>query len=265
MIIFSAIISSILIILCIGATGFWIEASVAALGGGICAAYLQRTSIGRIDTDQLNLGLYYALFGLALMVSRVQTKKWAFVICVLLGLLSNVFMWWYSKPELIFILLASLTFALVSNFKNLPFAGLCITTVIILSGIDPTDYTISKFLQPELTASGFIYPNTLDYISELQTLSLTKLSLAITGTIELTLVGILGLVLFFFRNPKAATILSPLIGFACLNIIIGNRAIFYSAPMIWFGIAFIVTEAARYIARQIGTTVLTEKKRVLPY
>lgn len=54
----TAAITALAIILCFGATGYWLEGTVAAVGGGLSMAYLQRSSIGRIDTDQLNLGFF---------------------------------------------------------------------------------------------------------------------------------------------------------------------------------------------------------------
>ena len=54
----TAAITSLAIILCFGATGYWLEGSGAAVGGGLSMAFLQRSSIGRIDTDQLNLGFF---------------------------------------------------------------------------------------------------------------------------------------------------------------------------------------------------------------
>ena len=53
----SAGVTAVMIILAFGATGYWLEGAVAAIGGGLSSAYLVRSSFGRIDTDQLNLGI----------------------------------------------------------------------------------------------------------------------------------------------------------------------------------------------------------------
>ena len=44
--------------------------AAAAIGGGLSSAYLVRSSFGRIDTDQLNLGLMYLMFGLVMLSAR---------------------------------------------------------------------------------------------------------------------------------------------------------------------------------------------------
>ena len=46
---------------------------MAAAGGGLSLAYYWRSSIGRIDTDQLNLGFMYLIF--ALICAQVSPKN----------------------------------------------------------------------------------------------------------------------------------------------------------------------------------------------
>jgi undecaprenyl-diphosphooligosaccharide--protein glycosyltransferase len=51
-----AFLTPVMIALTFGVVGYWFEGAVVALGGGLSFAYLSRSSAGRIDTDQLNLG-----------------------------------------------------------------------------------------------------------------------------------------------------------------------------------------------------------------
>ena len=44
----------------------------------------------------------------------------------------------------------------------------------------------------------------------------------------------------------------PLVAFGLLNFIIGNRAIFYSAPIMWFGAIFLMTTTARFVAANLS-------------
>ena len=66
-----------MITICFGAAGYWAEGAVAAIGGGLSSAYLVRSSIGRIDTDQLNLGFMYLIFGLVIFAGRAKSKATA--------------------------------------------------------------------------------------------------------------------------------------------------------------------------------------------
>ena len=62
------------IAICFGAAGYWAQGAIAGLGGGLSAAYLVRSSIGRIDTDQLNLGFLYLMFGLVLFAGLAKSR-----------------------------------------------------------------------------------------------------------------------------------------------------------------------------------------------
>ena len=66
------------------------------------------------------------------------------------------------------------------------------------------------------------------------------------------MVCLTGLVLFFIRHPVIAFAYGPLVAFGLLNFIIGNRAIFYSAPIMWFGAAFLMISTARFVAANLS-------------
>ena len=112
MIIVTAAVMALMIAICFGAAGYWAEGGVAALGGGLCSAYLVRSSIGRIDTDQLNLGLLYLMFGLITFAGRSRSTIYTLGWCVVAGLCANIFIWWYGRQELIIIAVVALTWLL---------------------------------------------------------------------------------------------------------------------------------------------------------
>lgn len=85
------------IVLAFGASGFWLEGAMAASGAGLSYAFLVRTSIGRIDTDILNLGFFYAVLGLTIFAGRAQSWRSAIIWTVLAGLMLNLFFWWYEQ------------------------------------------------------------------------------------------------------------------------------------------------------------------------
>ena len=88
-------------ILCaFGASGFWLEGAVAAIGGGLAPTFLMRSSIGRIDTDILNLGFFYAVLGLTIMAGRATAWRAAIGWTIAAALMLQLFFWWYDKPPL---------------------------------------------------------------------------------------------------------------------------------------------------------------------
>ena len=66
-----------------------------------------------------------------------------------------------------------------------------------------------------------------------------------TGSLGVGIIGLVGMLFWAVRHPVYAIALGPLAVFAMLNFVIGNRAIFYSAPAVWFGLAFIIITAGR--------------------
>ena len=58
---------------------------------------------------------------------------------------------------------------------------------------------------------------------------------------------VIGLGLWALRHPVIAVAYGPLAAFGLLNFLIGNRAIFFSAPILWFGGAWLAITITRYV------------------
>ena len=240
------------IAICFGAAGYWSQGAVASLGGGLSAAYLVRSSIGRIDTDQLNLGFMYLIFGLVVFAGRSTSPLRCLGWCAAAGATANLFIWWYSKPELIVMAAIALAW-LISCLQRNVLTLLAGTTIfLVLSGIASFDPFSSPYLKDVFAEAGFIFPNTFETITEIRTVSLGQMLVSIAGSIEMGIVCLTGLALFFVRHPVIAIAYGPLVVFALLNFIIGNRAIFYSAPIMWFGAALLMTTIARFVAANLS-------------
>ena len=102
MIPWTAALTVLMVAFAFGVAGYWCEGAVAGLGGGLSFAYLSRSAARRIDTDQLNLGLFYLLFGLALWAGRIKTRRAGLAAAAVMGVAAHLFDWWYGKPELIY-------------------------------------------------------------------------------------------------------------------------------------------------------------------
>ena len=95
------------------------------------------------------------------------------------------------------------------------------------------------------------FSNVLTAVSEVASISLRDMLLQMTGSLRLGIIGLVGMLFWAARHPVYAIALGPLAVFAMLNFVIGNRAIFYSAPAVWFGLAFIITTAGRAIYKMV--------------
>ena len=150
----TAAITALAIIFCFGATGYWLEGSVAAIGGGLSMTYLQRSSIGRIDTDQLNLG-----FLLAVWPSNLgwPSKKWrsGLGITILAGLAAWLFMEWYGKSELIWMILFALFWTVLVCSRSLWRSLVYSTLFLLLSGVQIVDISDLLILKRVLRLERF--------------------------------------------------------------------------------------------------------------
>ena len=260
----SAVITALMIVACFGAAGYWLEGSGAALGGALSSAYLVRSSIGRIDTDQLNLGFMYLLFGLSILAGRSKSLPWTVFWCSLAGLTAHLFLWWYDKPELVALPAISLVLLFIV-LRRPPMASvLGLSIFLVFSGISPFNIFEYDYGKVFISGQNFIYPNALETVTEASRISLPQIIVLMAGSLEMGLVCLVGLALFLVRHPIISIAYGPLVAFALLNFWIGNRAVFYSAPIFWFGAAFLLTSIARFVAKEIGHSANHEILKLLP-
>ncbi len=240
-------LTALMITLAFGVTGYWLEGAVAAVGGGLSSAYLVRSSFGRIDTDQLNLGLMYLMFALVMLSAKSRTAISSIIWAISAGIIAKIFMAWYGKPELIWLAMAAYLWLLLAMRKEIKVAILCLLAFYALT---PFSLLISPpvgYLQDSITAGNFLFPNIVATITETARVSLAEILISLAGSVEMGLVCLIGLVLWGIRHPVMAVAYGPLSAFALLNFVLGNRAIFYSAPFFWFGAGFLITSATRFI------------------
>ena len=239
-----------MIIFAFGAAGYWLEGAIAAAGGGLSLAYLQRSGAGRIDTDQLNLGFFYLMTGLVIVAARAKTFRAALVLAALAGTIFWVFDWWYAKPFFgwaFFIGFIWLSLVCRSDMKRIILQSVLF---LALSGLPFKGLGISlesSYLNDIFVLEGLIFPNTLDTITEIRQVPIGDILVRISGSVWLGALSLLGLALWGLRHPALAIVFGPAAAFALLNFVIGNRAIFYSAPMVWFGFGWLVIMLARWI------------------
>ena len=244
-------ITALLIIITFSATGYCLPGVVAAGGSGLSSAYLIRSSAGRIDTDMLNLGLLYIIFAAVIMAGRSATSRGALFWCISSGVLAKLFLCWYDRSVLVWLALVALIMVLIATRKR-PFTLAGGTVLFIaISGLDFYNPLTSGYLMTTLDVSNFKLPNTLATVTEAKKISFAALLKQATGSIELGIICLLGIFLWAVRHPLIAAVMSPLLGLALLNFVIGNRFIFYATPIMWFGFGYFLTTLAGYIQQNI--------------
>ena len=166
-------------------------------------------------------------------------------------------MWWYNRPQFIILIALSMGWrSLSSGAISFAWHADPCSRHSGCHAIQPLD---SAYLQNSIASASF-FPNTYETITEIARVPLFMLLQNTSGSVEMGLLGILGLLLWAFRHPVLAVAYGPIAIFGLLNYVIGNRAIFYSAPMLWFGVAYLVASLCRFITTQLAPASATNEQ-----
>jgi dolichyl-diphosphooligosaccharide--protein glycosyltransferase len=191
----------------------------------------------------------YLMFGLVMMSARSRTMLATMLWCIAAGATASIFMAWYGKPELIWMALAAYFWLLIILQRNFQIAALCMLLFYALAPVTLPNPFASAYVQDNFAGGDFLFPNTFKTITETARISVPDILVRAAGSVEMGLVCLIGLALWAARHPVLAIAYGPLAAFALLNFVLGNRAIFYSAPILWFGAAFLLTTTARFIVQ----------------
>ncbi len=230
------------ILLAFGASGFWLEGAVAAIGAGLAPTFLMRSSVGRIDTDILNLGFFYAVLGLTIFAGRAASLRAAISWTLAAAVMLQLFFWWYDKAEFGFAFTIGLVWLSAVTSRSWQRPLILGVLFLLVSGLAFKTIGISSdssYFVDTSTTGALIFPNTFKTITELRIIPFAQIMTGITAFYGLGVFGVLGLAIFAFRHPVLAVVYGPASLFALANFLVGNRAVFYSAPMIWFGVGFL--------------------------
>ncbi len=248
----TALLTAISISLFFFSLGFGYEGVIAGLGASLSQSILVRTSIGRVDTDLLNIGFFYTV--LTFIYSSIKTNNYLykFISISLAGLANFFFIWWYQRPGFFVLFLLTIIILQVFCKQGLRKSFLQILIFSLFSGpnyvIESFDNIINyinlylNFSINEPTNTGLLFPDTLKTVTELKKLDLFEYSKFVFGEKKdwIVLLGFLGLITFvFFNFQKSLTLIAPII-FLLFSFLIGKRFAIYAIPLYWFGVAYLL-------------------------
>jgi len=261
MIPFTAFLTAIAIGLCFWAAGFPAEGAIAGLGAGLSHAYFVRTSIGRIDTDQLILFFISLILGAILLACRqTDWRRGIFFIFLAAGLF-HLFHWWYDQN--LFVLIFPLIVFLATVFSHRSFKSALIYSGIFILFINPLSFISA--VEPQMMnflsridfysiklveTSVLAFPDAYKSIIELSDINFFKMLVNIFGSPWIGLAGLVSFGLWTIIFPLQATVFLPFLTIGLFSNIIGQRFAFYAAPILWFGIGWMILSLIR-ISMQI--------------
>lgn len=255
----TAMVTALAVILAFGAAGYWTEGAFAAMGSSLSGAYLGRTSAGRIDTDQLNLGFFYLITGLIIWAGKSRNLWAALTLCIFAGICVRLFNWWWPKPILSWIFLGALIWVSLWCHRNWKRTLLLGTALIVTSGNLSFGLRtrIDTFVDGTIASGQLSLPNTFGAISELERYNFAEICDALMQNIWLAGFAAIGIAAWAFTRPMIAAVFMPALALGMMNFVFGNRVIFFAAPLFWFGFAWLGMTMFRHISQTRSVNIKT--------
>lgn len=249
------------------AVGFPAEGAIVGTGVGLSTTYLMRTSIGRIDTDQLIV--FFLAISLTFMFlaasQRNLSRQLGFVL--LSALASLAFQWWYSQA--LFIVLLPLLAGVAIYCSQLDLKRASIGTGVYILATNPLVFfpAIWTFIEQvfsrvfgisleEKSTSSTVnlsFPDTFSTITEQSKINLFQTLEFMTSDARIGAVGLIGFIIFIIVKPSRGLVFLPFFMIGILSVYLGRRFAFYGAPFIWFGVAWLTLSIARLAADKFIT------------
>ncbi len=261
-----------LFILPLGIYFFRIGVPVSGLLGGLigtfAGGYYMRSSIGRIDTDMLNL-FFTVLAGLLILLSgKAKTERNVLLYSVGAGLSLFLFQWWYGKAGFTLAYFMVLVFSLFVQkirFRTILVGAflfvLCAQPATFKSGTGAVqgflkNYFTIKDAREEVIDNGTTpasFPNTMTTISEVDHVQMNEVLRRVLSNTTLDWFGLLGFFGVTIFKWRVLLPLVPMLALGVLSFQSSNRFIMYLAPFIGIGLGWLlqlVVEGAFYVLTQ---------------
>ncbi|MEC7563021.1 MAG: STT3 domain-containing protein, partial [SAR324 cluster bacterium] len=229
--------------------------SAGLLGGLVatfCSEYFTRSSIGRIDTDMLNL--FFPVLASLFILEAYQSKTYKNVLLfsALAGLALFLFGWWYNKPGFTMayfaVLLASLIFArvkihiiavcslLFALFAHPDFFSSGTGSVIgFLKNYWVFEDTVQVVMEDNGTNPAS-FPNVFQTISEAARVPMSEVLRQVLTNPLTGWLGFLGFALLAFLRWRVLIPLLPMLALGLLGFQTSRRFIMFLAPLIGVGL-----------------------------
>jgi len=241
--------------------GYPLAGLLGGLIGGYTVKYYARTSVGRIDTDFLNLffPLLTAYFLLRVFQSKQQRDAWTW--SVLAGLTMYLFSWWYDRPgfSLVFFLILLIGLFCWKHSSRQLLGSLflfivCSGPEYFLKSLESLTVVMGVYLNISFVgvakAQGTApaeFPHAYNWIIETVPLSLTEsLSLLLTNP-WLSSSGLVFFMLFAIIGWRKFLPLMPIFGLGAIGLLGSQRFLLYLVPFVGFGFGLILNAGFQWV------------------
>tara|TARA_B100000945_G_scaffold301305_1_gene283913 strand:- start:866 stop:2554 length:1689 start_codon:yes stop_codon:yes gene_type:complete len=229
---------------------------LGGLIGTFAGGYYMRSSIGRIDTDMLNLFFPAISSLLILLASRAKSDRAVLLYSIGSGLSLFFFQWWYSRPGFTLAYFVVLVFSLFISKVRIRTCilgaflfVLCAHPETFLSGKSSIESFLKNyFVIGEIASSNKIdkvndiatFPNVFKTISEADTVHFDEVFRRIISKPKIAWAGFIAFFIFAFFRWRDLLPLAPMIALGLLSFQSSNRFIMFLAPLIGIGLGWLL-------------------------
>jgi len=240
----------------------------AGLMGGLvatfCLEYYQRTGVGWIDTDCLNLFFPWMVSCLILAMRGEQRRQTLLLLSAAAGAVLYLFYLWYGKPGLTLVYVCVLVIHLGLAGVSWRRLVLCAVTLIVFanpiqlgSALGSFQDFAHRYLWPSAetttdAASAVRFPQVWSTISEARSLPWRDTLKQILPRVGMALVGLSAFALFAVWRWRATVALSPIMLLGALALLSSRRFILYLAPFVGIGWGVIVCQITGALLKRLG-------------
>ena len=191
--------------------------------------------------------------GLVIVAARARSFSGALILTVVAGSVFWIFDWWYSKPVFGWAFLVGLIWlGLISSrdFKRVALQAILFAAISGL-GFQSVGFNAESTYLSNVLSYEADFSNAVGTITELRQVAFAEILSRISGSVWLGGFSVVGLAFWGLRHPHPCRSIRAKLQLSHYLIFIGNRAIFYSAPMLWFGFGWILFTAAKVVNEKL--------------
>jgi undecaprenyl-diphosphooligosaccharide---protein glycotransferase len=224
---------------------------LGGLIGTFAGGYYMRSSIGRIDTDMLNLFFPILAGLLILLAGKAKTERSVLLYSVGAGLSLFLFQWWYGKAGFTLAYFMVLVFSLF--VQKIRFRTILVGAFLFVLCTQPTTFmsgaaAVQNFLKSYFTIEDAMdvviddrttpasFPNTMTTISEVDSVPMKEVLRRVLSNTTLDWIGFLGFFGIAVFKWRVLLPLVPILALGLLSFQSSNRFIMYLAPFIGIGL-----------------------------
>lgn len=219
--------------------------AAAALMGGLLGmfsrAYYNRSAMGHVDTDLLNLFFPLAIACFILIISRERSLRTNLLLAGAAGLSMNLFNWWYEQPGIMLAYLPFIAVYLLWGKLGLRRSVLLLLVFMVCSGPQFVVQSVNSvliFAQAyffPVQTGQIVWPDVMMLIAEAQKPGAVATLKLVHGLVPLVIVGFIGLLYLYVRHFRQMLLVTPMILLGLWSLTGPLRFAMYLAPMVGVG------------------------------